>query len=111
MAHGRHQITGFVLPGDYVGLTETAQHRHAIEAIVDSRVCRTPMAQMRQLRERYPQLKRKLLQRAGMELAAAQDTGLPLARLQPSERRRISCCGLQPAPPSPAPAATPWRCR
>ncbi|AJQ85527.1 hypothetical protein AZ54_12230 [Xanthomonas oryzae pv. oryzae PXO86] len=74
-------------------------------------MCRTPMAQMRQLRERYPQLKRKLLQRAGMELAAAQDTGLPLARLQPSERRRISCCGLQPAPPSPAPAATPWRCR
>ncbi|PKV11863.1 Crp/Fnr family transcriptional regulator [Xanthomonas prunicola] len=86
LADGRRQITGFVLPGDYVGLTETAQHRHDIEAIVDSRVCRTPMAQMRHLRERYPQLERKLLQRASMELAAAQDTGLLLARLQPSER-------------------------
>ncbi|MBB4132588.1 CRP/FNR family transcriptional regulator [Xanthomonas campestris] len=83
---GRRQITGFVLPGDYVGLTETPQHRHDIEAIVASRVCRTPMAQMRQLRERYPQLERKLFQRASMELAAAQDTGLLLARLQPSER-------------------------
>ncbi len=86
LADGRRQITGFVLPGDYVGLTETAQHRHDIEAMVDSRVCRTPMAQMRQLRDRYPHLERKLLQRASMELAAAQDTGLLLARLQPSER-------------------------
>ncbi|PPU70693.1 Crp/Fnr family transcriptional regulator [Xanthomonas melonis] len=86
LADGRRQITGFVLPGDYVGLTETPQHRHDIEAIVESRVCRTPMTQMRQLRERYPQLERKLLQRASMELAAAQDTGLVLARLQPGER-------------------------
>jgi CRP/FNR family transcriptional regulator len=86
LADGRRQITGFVLPGDYVGLTETSHHRHDIEAIIDSRVCRTPLAQMRQLRERYPSLERKLLQRAGMELAAAQDTGLLLARLQPSER-------------------------
>ena len=86
LADGRRQVTGFVLPGDYVGLTETAQHRHDIEAIIDSRICRTPMPQMRQLRERYPQLERKLLQRASMELAAAQDTGLLLARLQPNER-------------------------
>ncbi|NEL41337.1 MAG: cyclic nucleotide-binding domain-containing protein, partial [Xanthomonas perforans] len=86
LADGRRQVTGFVLPGDYVGLTETPQHRHDIEAIIDSRVCRTPLAQMRQLRERYPQLERKLLQRASMELAAAQDTGLLLARLQPGER-------------------------
>lgn len=86
LADGRRQITGFVLPGDYVGLTETPQHRHDIEAIVETRVCRTPLAQMRQLRDRYPQLERKLLQRASMELAAAQDTGLLLARLQPSER-------------------------
>lgn len=86
LADGRRQITGFVLPGDYVGLTETPQHRHDIEAIVQTRVCRTPMAQMRQLRERYPHLERKLLQRASMELAAAQDTGLLLARLQPGER-------------------------
>ncbi len=86
LADGRRQITGFVLPGDFVGLTETAKHRHDIEAIVDSRVCRVPMTSMRDLREHYPHLERKLLQRACMELAAAQDTGLLLARLQPSER-------------------------
>lgn len=83
---GRRQITGFVLPGDYVGLTETLRHRHDIEAIGESRACRTPLADMRRLRERYPQLERKLMQRTSMELAAAQDAGLLLARLQPSER-------------------------
>jgi len=83
---GRRQITGFVLPGDYVGLTETLRHRHDIEAIGESRACRTPIAEMRRLREQYPQLERKLMQRTSMELAAAQDAGLLLARLQPSER-------------------------
>ena len=83
---GRRQITGFVLPGDYVGLTETPRHRHDIEAIGESRACRTSIADMRALRERYPQLERKLMQRTSMELAAAQDAGLLLARLQPSER-------------------------
>ena len=86
LADGRRQITGFVLPGDYVGLTETPRHRHDIEAVVDSRVCRTPLADMRRLRERHPLLERKLMQRTSMELAAAQDAGLLLARLQPSER-------------------------
>jgi CRP/FNR family transcriptional regulator, anaerobic regulatory protein len=83
---GRRQITGFVLPGDYVGLTESLRHRHDIEAICESRACRTPLAEMRRLREQYPQLERKLMQRTSMELAAAQDAGLLLARLQPSER-------------------------
>ncbi|HEY0332392.1 MAG TPA: helix-turn-helix domain-containing protein [Stenotrophomonas sp.] len=86
LADGRRQITGFVLPGDYVGLTETVRHRHDIEAVVESRVCRTTLGDMRLLRERYPQLERKLMQRTSMELAAAQDAGLLLARLQPAER-------------------------
>jgi len=86
LADGRRQITGFVLPGDYVGLTETPRHRHDIEAVVDSRVCRTSLADMRRLREQHPRLERKLMQRTSMELAAAQDAGLLLARLQPAER-------------------------
>lgn len=86
LADGRRQITGFVLPGDYVGLTGTPRHRHDIEAIVDSQVCRTPVMEMRRMLEQYPHLERKLLQRTSMELATAQDTGLALARLQPSER-------------------------
>ncbi|MCW0438620.1 Crp/Fnr family transcriptional regulator [Xanthomonas sacchari] len=86
LADGRRQVAGFVLPGDYVGLSESARHRHDIEAIADSRVCRVPVAQMQQLRTQFPHLERKLLQRACLELDAAQDAALSLARLQPAEK-------------------------
>ena len=86
LADGRRQVNGFVLPGDYMGLSGADQHRYDIEAIAESRVCRVPMSQMRDLRQRYPHLERKLLQRACQELDAAQDNALALARLQPPER-------------------------
>ncbi len=86
LADGRRQVNGFVLPGDYVGLSGADLHRYDIEAIAESRVCRVPMSQMRDLRQRYPHLERKLLQRACQELDAAQDNAMALARLQPPER-------------------------
>ncbi|MCL7713982.1 Crp/Fnr family transcriptional regulator [Stenotrophomonas mori] len=86
LADGRRQVNGFVLPGDYVGLSGSDQHRYDIEAIAESRVCRVPAVQMRDLRQRYPHLERKLLQRACQELDAAHDNALALARLQPPER-------------------------
>ena len=86
LADGRRQVNGFVLPGDYVGLSGSDHHRYDIEAIADSRVCRVPTTQMRDLRLQYPHLERKLLQRACQELDAAQDNALALARLQPPER-------------------------
>ena len=86
LADGRRQVNGFVLPGDYVGLSGSDHHRYDIEAIADSRVCRVPTTQMRDLRLQFPHLERKLLQRACQELDAAQDNALALARLQPPER-------------------------
>ncbi|MEG0195562.1 MAG: Crp/Fnr family transcriptional regulator, partial [Stenotrophomonas sp.] len=79
LADGRRQVNGF-------GLSGSDHHRYDIEAIADSRVCRVPTTQMRDLRQRYPHLERKLLQRACQELDAAQDNALALARLQPPER-------------------------
>lgn len=86
LADGRRQVSGFVLPGDYLGLSGSDLHRYDIEAIADSRVCRVLVTEMRDLRLRYPHLERKLLQRACQELDAAQDNALALARLQPPER-------------------------
>ncbi len=86
LSDGRRQISGFVLPGDYLGLSGSDHHRHDVEAIADSRVCRVSLAHMRELRGRYPHLERKLLQRACQELDAAQDAALSLARLQPPEK-------------------------
>ncbi len=86
LSDGRRQVNGFVLPGDYLGLSGSDLHRYDIEAIADSRVCRVPTTQMRDLRQHHPHLERKLLQRACQELDAAQDNALALARLQPPER-------------------------
>lgn len=83
---GRRLVSGFVLPGDYVGLSHSDTFRYDIEAIADSRVCRVAVAQMRDLRQRYPHLERKLLQRACQELDAAQDSALALGRMQPPEK-------------------------
>ncbi|MCW4455093.1 helix-turn-helix domain-containing protein [Flavobacterium sp. MXW15] len=86
LADGRRRVSGFVLPGDYLGLSGSDHHRHDIEAIAESRVCRVALAHMRELRLRYPHLERKLLQRACQELDTAQDAALALARLQPTEK-------------------------
>lgn len=86
LADGRRQISGFVLPGDYMGLSGSDHHRHDVEALADSRVCRISVPHMRELRGRYPHLERKLLQRACQALDDAQDAALSLARLQPSEK-------------------------
>jgi CRP/FNR family transcriptional regulator len=86
LSDGRRQINGFVLPGDYLGLSSSDHHRHDVEAIADSRVCRVSLAHMRELRSRYPHLERKLLQRACQALDEAQDAALSLARLQPTEK-------------------------
>ena len=47
LADGRRQINGFVLPGDYLGLSGSDHHRYDIEAIADSRVCRVALPQMK----------------------------------------------------------------
>ena len=86
LADGRRLVSGFVLPGDYVGLSGSDTYRYDIEAIADSRVCRVGVSQMRELRLRYPHLERKLLQRACQELDSAQDSALALARMQPPEK-------------------------
>lgn len=86
LADGRRLVSGFVLPGDYVGLSGSDTYRYDIEAIADSRVCRVGVPQMRELRLRYPHLERKLLQRACQELDSAQDSALALARMQPPEK-------------------------
>ncbi|NIJ70690.1 helix-turn-helix domain-containing protein [Xanthomonas sp. 60] len=86
LADGRRQISGFVLPGDYLGLSGSDLHRYDVEALADSRVCRVSVAHMRELRTRYPHLERKLLQRACQELDAAHDAAMALARLQPPEK-------------------------
>lgn len=86
LADGRRQIAGFLLPGDFVGLSGADTHRHDIEAVTESALCRFRDEDMQALRARFPDLERRLLAHACTELDAAHEHLLALARLNPVER-------------------------
>lgn len=83
---GRRQVIDFMLPGDFIGLSEAVHYRYNIEAVAPSTTCVFDMGQIRQLRERFPALEHKMLERACSGLDNAQDAMLMLARLAPLER-------------------------
>lgn len=82
----RRQVIDFMLPGDFIGLSEVQTYRHNVEAVVASTTCIFDMAEIRHLRQRFPRLEQKMLERACSSLDDAQDAMLMLARLSPLER-------------------------
>ncbi len=82
----RRQVVEFMLPGDFIGLSEAQFYRYNIEAVVPSTACVFDMDEIRRLRERFPKLEHKMLERACISLDDAQDAMLMLARLSPLER-------------------------
>lgn len=82
----RRQVVDFMLPGDFIGLSEASHYRHDIEAVGPSTACLFDMGEVRSLRTRFPALERKMLERACSRLDDAQDAMLLLARLSPQER-------------------------
>lgn len=86
LSDGRRQVAGFLLPGDFVGLSGAETHLHDIEAVTESMLCRFRVEDMQALWARFPGMERKLLARAMSELDAARDGALGLARLNPLER-------------------------
>ncbi|KAF1710456.1 Crp/Fnr family transcriptional regulator [Pseudoxanthomonas kalamensis DSM 18571] len=83
---GRRQIAEFLHVGDFVGLSEAPVYRYNIEAVTHTRVCAFDRDDLRRMRERFPQLEYKLLERACRGLDSAHDAMLLLARLAPLER-------------------------
>lgn len=86
MADGRRQITGFMLPGDFIGLSSRAIHSYSVEAVSPSQLCRFNAAALRQMAERVPDLEHELFARARDELDAAHDQMLLLGRKSPREK-------------------------
>lgn len=86
LADGRRQVTGFLLPGDFIGLSNSPTHARDVEAVSASTLCRFSQQDMRQLRARFPQIERKLLERAFNELDASREHIVALARMSPLER-------------------------
>jgi CRP/FNR family transcriptional regulator len=85
-ADGRRQITGFLFPGDFLGLSPGQTYRYTAEAITPSQVCRFSRAAYDKVVARYPELERALYERAGAELAAAHEQILMLGRKTATEK-------------------------
>jgi CRP-like cAMP-binding protein len=80
LSDGRCQITGFLYPGDFLGLASSKGYSYSAEAIGDVVLCRFTRAKLDALFELYPGMERRLFDFANDELAAAQDQMLLLGR-------------------------------
>lgn len=83
---GRRQITGFLLPGDFLGLSVNDIYAYSAESITPVQLCRFPRKRMEALLDEFPKMQRRLFSMASNELAAAQDQMLLLGRKTAKEK-------------------------
>ncbi len=83
---GRRQITGFLIPGDYLGLADDEVYSQTAEAVTPANLCGFPVAQMDALMERFPRLKDRLYVMTRDALRRARDDQVVLGRLAPVEK-------------------------
>ena len=86
LADGRRQITGFLFPGDFLGLALEDHYAYSAEAVSDVTLCRFPRRRLERLLEDLPKLEKRLLGNASNELAAAQDQMILLGRKTAREK-------------------------
>jgi CRP/FNR family transcriptional regulator len=83
---GRRQITGFLFPGDFLGLAMIDCYAYSAEAVGEVSLCRFPRLKLEALLEEFPKVEKRLLGMASNELAAAQDQMLLLGRKTAREK-------------------------
>lgn len=83
---GRRQVTGFMLPGDFLGITIDDDYAFTVEALADSKLCWFPRSRFGAFVEAHPDLERGLYRLAAHELAAAQAQMVLLGRKTAEER-------------------------
>ncbi len=86
LADGRRQMTGFLFPGDFLGLANEETYAYSAEAITHTALCRFPRRKLEQLLEKYPKMEHRLLGMASHELAVAQEQMLLLGRKTAREK-------------------------
>jgi CRP/FNR family transcriptional regulator len=86
LSDGRRQITGFLFPGDFLGLTHNENYAYSAEALTRTKLCRFPRQKLEGLLDELPKLEQRLLGMASHELAAAQDQMILLGRKSAKER-------------------------
>lgn len=108
---GRRQVTGFLIPGDFIGCVFGISYAFSAETVSSSRLCSFKRRQFLEMLDTYPQLEHRLLKRACSELNAAQYQMLLLGRKTAVERlasflaQMVKRYGLADGTPVPLPMA------
>lgn len=91
---GRRQITGFVLPGEFVGLCAGNVYTHNAVALSDVSLCRFSIADLQRIALQAPEMNRRLLAMTNSTLDMAQDHMLLLGRMNALEKTATFLCDL-----------------
>ena len=83
---GRRQVTGFLFPGDFLGVAAGDEHAFTAETLEASEMCRFPRHRFEAFIEARPPMKRELYRMAMHELAAARQQMVLLGRKNAPER-------------------------
>lgn len=86
LADGRRQITGFMGPGDFLGLAVEEAHHYSAETLTPTHLCRYPRKRFRSVMQSVPALEQRMYALAADELALAQEQILLLGRKTALER-------------------------
>jgi CRP/FNR family transcriptional regulator, anaerobic regulatory protein len=91
---GRRQVTGFMQPGDFLGISVDDEHAYSAEALEQSLLCSFPKTRFDDFTEENGEMERELYRLAVHELAAAQQQMVLLGRKTASERLASFFVGL-----------------
>lgn len=94
MADGRRQITGFLFPGDFLGLAKSDEYAYSVEAIGGAGLCRMERNRLTALSADIPNLEHRLHDLASEALTDLQDHILLLGRKTAQERVASFLLGL-----------------
>lgn len=86
LADGRRHVTGFMHPGDLLGISIDDEHAFTAEALEDAQLCWFPRNRFDEFVEQHLPMERELYRRAAHELAAAQQQLVLLGRKTATER-------------------------
>lgn len=108
---GRRQITGFVLPGEFIGLSSGESHAYNAEAITDASLCCFTIPNLARIAKENPEMDSRLLAMTNASLSLAHDHMLLLGRMNALEKIASFLCSLlerasaadQPTAPLPLP--------
>ncbi len=91
---GRRQITGFVLPGEFIGLSLGDIYVDNAEALTDASLCRFNVSDLERIGQENPEMDSRLLTMTNSTLTQARDHMLLLGRMKAPEKIASFLIGL-----------------